>query len=104
MPNDKATEKQGTVSVRATVTRNGVVESSRDENTRIEVRPFITSTASVSVKYGATIPMADYASARVDVMITLPCYVEEVMEVYHDLRATVDKLVSAEMDKMQGGR
>ena len=37
---------------------------------KIRIRPFVTDTANVSVKFGTTIPLGDFQSARVDVMIS----------------------------------
>lgn len=34
--------------------------------------------ANVSIKKGLTINLGDYNSARIDVMVNLPCYVEEI--------------------------
>jgi hypothetical protein len=99
----QVSEKQGFVDVTSTILKGGKTVSERKQGGKIKVRPFVTETANVSVKYGATVPMGDYSSARIDVMISMPCYVEEAMDMYKDLRATVDALVSKEMDKLTGG-
>lgn len=94
----KVNEKQGFMEV-----TNTVLNKKRRKVSKIQVRPFATDTANVSVKYGATIPMGDFSSARVDVMISMPCYVEEIGAVYKELRDTVSGLVSKEMDIITGG-
>lgn len=68
---------------------------------KIKIRPFATATASVSIKYGLTIPTVQYGSARVDVMMSCPCYKEEMLEVYEQLRAMVEKLVVDEQEKFE---
>jgi hypothetical protein len=93
----KITEKEGWVEVSSTV-----IGAKKSTSKKIKVRPFVTDTANVSVKYGATIPTGDYASARFDVMISMPCYVEEVPAMYDRLRKMVDDKVSSEMDKITG--
>jgi len=93
----KIEEKQGYVEVSSTV-----IGAKKQSSNKIKVRPFITDTANVSVKYGATIPTGDYASARFDVMISMPCYIEEVPTMYEKLRKMVDDYVSMEMHKITG--
>lgn len=93
----KIEEKEGMVEVSTTV-----LNKKKRRVEKIKVRPFVTNTANVSVKYGLTIPMADFASARVDVMISMPCYVEEVGATYKELRETVQALVSREADIITG--
>lgn len=89
----------------------GFIEVSRtvlgkksDTVEKIQVRPFVTDTAYVSVKKGATIPTGDYASARVDVMIGMPCYIEEIGKVFQQVTQAVDKLVDREVAIIQGDK
>ena|SRR5210317_999800 len=65
-------------------------------NERIRIRPFISQPASISVKAGITINLGNYESARVDVMLTMPCYPEEVDQVYEDTKNWVDSRVDHE--------
>jgi hypothetical protein len=65
-------------------------------NERIRIRPFISAPASISVKAGITINLGNYESARVDVMLTMPCYPEEVDQVYEDTKNWVDSRVDHE--------
>lgn len=62
-------------------------------NERIRIRPFISQPASISVKAGITINLGNYESGRVDVMLTMPCYPEEVDETYEDVKQWVDARV-----------
>lgn len=59
-------------------------------NERIRIRPFISQPASISVKAGLTINLGNYESGRVDVMLTMPCYPEEVDETYEVVKQWVD--------------
>ena len=63
---------------------------------RIRIRPFISTPASISVKAGVTINLGNYESGRVDVMLTMPCYPEEVDETYETVKQWVDSRVDHE--------
>ena len=90
-----ATQKEAFIEVTATV-----LGQKKTDVKRIKIRPFVTDTANVGIKYGLTIPTGDYASARVDVMINCPCYVEEMVGVFNQVVALADKLVERETAKM----
>jgi hypothetical protein len=62
-------------------------------NERIRIRPFVSNPASISVKAGVTINLGNYESGRVDVMLTMPCYPEEIDGVYEDVKNWVDSRV-----------
>jgi hypothetical protein len=62
-------------------------------NERVRIRPFISVPASISVKAGVTINLGNYESGRVDVMLTMPCYPEEIDRVYEDVKSWVDSRV-----------
>lgn len=65
-------EEQGTVLVRRVAYG---AESERRDTLRVPV--FATDPARVRVAGGLTLNLGDYNSARVDVMVELPCYPEE---------------------------
>jgi Fe-S oxidoreductase len=57
------------------------------------------------VKYGVTIPLGgDYSFARVDVMLTCPCYKEEMGDVYKQVRKAVDKILDNEVKRLEEGQ
>lgn len=101
-PVRKVSEKEGLLTVTATVVRDGKVESTRERTEKIQIRPFVTDTANVSVKLGVTMNMGDYSSARADVMLSVPCYVEEMVSVYRQIREIASGLVSEEIDRLTG--
>ena len=70
-------------------------------NERIRIRPFISQPASISVKAGVTINLGNYESGRVDVMLTMPCYPEEIDGVYEDVKSWVDARVSHEKKEIE---
>lgn len=63
------------------------------EFTDLEVQTFEVEPAHVQAKYGLTINMKNYESARVDVSVTLPCYVEEVDPAFKKAFAIAEKYV-----------
>lgn len=94
----KVEEKEGLV----TVTRTYLGQK-HETRKRIKIRPFATDTANVSVKFGATISVGgpnSYEFARIDVGISMPSYVEEVLDVYQEVRDTVEDLVDKEVAKV----
>ena len=72
-----------------------------EEREHIEIRPFATTPAIVSVKLGRTINLGNYESARVDVGIEIPCYREEVMRIYPAAFNHVAEVIGAEVQKIQ---
>ena len=96
---DKKSIAQKEAFVQVTQTRLG---KQKEKLKKIKIRPFVTDTANVSVKFGATIPTGDYQSVRVDVMISCPCYKEEVVDVFYNVRDLCDKLVEGEVSRLTG--
>ena len=58
---------------------------------KIKIRPFLTSTATVGVSFGATIPTVNYANAKFNVFASMPCYIEEMPERLNELQNFVEK-------------
>ena len=55
------------------------VDGEEEHETEIgEPEVFKTEVARVGVTYGATVNMGNYNSARVDVHVSVPCYVEDL--------------------------
>lgn len=91
----KIEAKEGFVTVTSTV-----LGSSKTQSKKIKIRPFIGPTATVSCKFGATIPAGDWRSIRVDVMLSVPCYVEEIVDVFEQLKSLTDRLVDTEVKRL----
>lgn len=68
---------------------------------KVYVPLFGTQSARVRVSAGATRNLGDYNSARVDVMIELPCYPEEseMRRAYEFASTMLDELVPIELEK-----
>lgn len=89
--------KQGTVSVTTTV-----LGGQKVEHKRIKVRPFVTDTATMGVRLGSTIPTGDYASARIDVSVFLPCYVEEALGTLDQCYQVAEKFLVSKLKEVKG--
>lgn len=80
--------------------RKTILGKEQVDTGRIRIRPFVTTPANVSVKAGATVNLGNYESARVDVMLSVPCYIEEIDEVYEQTKDWVDRMVKKEYDEL----
>lgn len=80
--------------------KDGQVVGEPKKSQEIEVMPFATATAHVSV--GQKLKKSDdnYGSTEVSVMVTVPCYTEEVVDVYEQTSELVEKLLSKEAEEM----
>lgn len=84
-----------------TVTASGVgVDEDRREV--LQVRKFETEPAYVRVSSGVTKSTGSYESLRVDVAISVPCYVEEVPAVFTRLEAEVAEYLDTALDNYLG--
>jgi predicted RNA-binding protein YlqC (UPF0109 family) len=70
-------------------------------NERVRIRPFVSNPANISVKAGITINLGNYESGRVDVMLSMPCYPEEVDTTYEDVKGWVDSRVEHEKTEIE---
>ena len=89
-------QKEATIEVTQTVL--GQVRTTLKK--KIKIRPFVTATATVGVKYGATVNTGNYENVKVDVFISAPAYVEEIVSVFNQCCALGDKLMARETDKI----
>jgi len=70
----------------------------------LEVKSFVTAPATVTAGFGLTIPLAPYASGRIYVQVTLPCYKEELDATLLVAKGMVEKEVSVEAEKIYAKR
>jgi len=54
----------------------------KDERTVLEVTPFAVEPAYIRVNAGTTKSLGPYESLRLDVSLSVPCYVEEIATVF----------------------
>lgn len=92
--------KTGTLSVTTNKTQIGTVKEDSEEREQIEVSRFVTDTAFVTFACGVTRNMGNYESLRMEVRVTLPCYVEEIDEVYLKAKEWVDERLNKELGEL----
>jgi len=71
------------------------------EEAEISVRKFKTNPATVSVKAGCTVNLKQYESARIDIMVSVPCYIEEIEETFQAVKKFVDDKMSVEYSELR---
>lgn len=91
------------ITVKTSVVRGseqyGVPEKSRT----IQIMPFEAEPAYVSVKNGFTKNMGNYESARVEVMVSFPCYPEDIVDTYKDVKKIVNGIMGDELKELLNG-
>lgn len=94
--------KKGTLSVTVNKTQIGTVKEDSEEREQIEISRFITDPAFVTFACGTTKNMGNYESLRIEVRVTLPCYVEEIDRIYLKAKQWVDDRLDAELRELAG--
>ncbi len=69
----------------------------------VEVSKFETQPALIQRGYGLTLNQGNYESARVDVSLTLPCYVEDLEHADEYARKFVEERIQKEVASVRGG-
>ena len=77
--------------------KSGDVVSETEKETKIEVTPFDGEVARVGLDGAMTINVGNYQSVKIGVFLSVPCYVEEVPEVFEAVKATVEKRMAEEV-------
>lgn len=77
----------------------GIAEEKRKV---LEVRKFETEPAFVRVNAGTTINLGNYESLRIDVSLSVPCYVEEIEKVQKRVASLVADMLSEEKEAYTG--
>ena len=80
------------------VTRT-VLGQEKMEEKYLEIRPFATTPAQVTVAGSRTVNLGNYESAKIHVAVTMPCYKEEVREVLDSVTRFVDEELSRRLDE-----
>lgn len=84
------------------VTASGFGIDTKERRDVIDVSQFATEPAYIRVSAGVTKKLADYESLRVDVALSVPCYVEEMDSMYDKVAAKVSDLLTAEVEAYLG--
>lgn len=92
----KAVGKEGTILVSKTI-----LGQTTQKEEKIEIRPFLTDTASMSMSLGRTKNIGNYENVKVSVMVTAPCYKEEMIQVFKQVEALTKKLINEQLEKLE---
>lgn len=95
----KVSQKEAFVEVNSTV-----LGKKQTEVRKIAIRPFLTATASVGIKYGTTFQAGDGNYVKIDVFLNCPCYKEEMLEVFQQVQEIADQLLTIEVNRVKGGK
>lgn len=78
-PKAAATKAEGaTITTTITILENGQIKGEPVETREIEVKKFLTDTAKASAGFSFSKNLGNYEAAKFNVMVTMPCYVEEI--------------------------
>lgn len=100
MAQSKKKEEVKGVEGKLSVTRS-MYSNEESEDQIISITPFKSEPAYVSVKAGFTLNLGNYESGRVDVMVSMPCYPEEIDSVYPTIKEWVDTRLADEYKEMK---
>lgn len=102
-PDQERLDYKGTVTVTSSLTERGVLIGEEEvEQDFIEVSPFMVEPAKVRVCKGLTLNLGNYQSARVDVDIMRPVYVEEIGPGLDNINRLVEARLAMEVDSIMG--
>lgn len=102
---EKVKVKSGYMKVHRTYTKSGeIVKEVDGDSELIEVPTLTGPTATVSADMGATINLGDYNSAKINVFISVPCYVTEIDNAFLFARNKADELLKKEISSIKGSR
>lgn len=100
----KAEIRHTTIRVKRTLKIGGQKVYEKDTEDHLDTRVFEGHPATVAVGKGGTVATADYESGRADVHISVPCYIEEVQEVFRALSSWVSREVEDELNALRDYR
>ena len=94
----KETVKSATATITKVYGKIGLPVTKDEE---IAVRTFVTNPAMVEIGYGLTLNIGNYESARIDVRIALPCYVEETDQAFAFAKKWTEERIQTEVKEIR---
>ena len=94
----KETVKSMTATVTTVYGKIGLPVTKDEE---IAVRTFVTNPAMVEIGYGLTLNIGNYESARIDVRVSLPCYVEETDQAFAFAKKWTEERIQTEVKEIR---
>jgi hypothetical protein len=93
----KVEKQEGTVTVSKTI-----LKQTTQKQEKIEIRPFVTdATASVGIRLDRTLNIGNFESIKLGVSLTVPCYMEEVVDVFHQTIKLTKELMEEQLEKLE---
>jgi len=77
-------------------------KSKNQKEVKLKVQTFDTEVAHVTARYGLTLNLGNFESARCDCYVTLPCYVEEMGGALKEAWEIAEKEVQAQVECIRG--
>lgn len=81
------------------VNRTSLFKNIRKE--RIKTIEFKTNPMYISLKLGKTIAQPANSWAKAEVMLSMPCYVDELADVYNEVKTKVVELLQEQVDDIE---
>lgn len=78
-----------------------VLGTAKTTQEKINIRPFVTTTARVGVKLGRVKSLGNYENIKFEVFISAPAYVEEIVDVYKQVKEMAVSLIDQEMSELE---
>lgn len=82
---------EGTIEVTKTM-----LGHTTNKTEKIAIRPFVTDTAHVGIKYTFRAP---YGAFGIDVSISAPCYKEEMVDTYKQVKQMASDIMAKELEE-----
>jgi hypothetical protein len=95
---------KATLWVSRSIRQHGTEVASEGEEQLIEVQKFLVEPAYVKIEKGLTLNRGNYEFVRVDVGLTLPCYVEEVDGAMEQCNRVVEARLMREYEEVDQWR
>lgn len=92
--------KTGSLVVTVKRTQAGSVLEDTEKRESIEITTFVTNPAYVTFACSTTKNMGNYESLRMEVRVSLPCYIEEIDEMYNTAKDWVDTRLDKELSEL----
>lgn len=71
-----------------------------DEESFIDIRPFVTVPAQVTFMAARTLNLGNYESAKVSVSVTMPCYREEIFDALKRVETICETFLSEKVSEI----
>ena len=95
---------KATLMVQRSIRQHGQTVVEDAEENLIEVQKFLVEPAYVKIEKGTTMNKGNYEFVRIDVGLTLPCYVEEIPAAVEQVNRIVETRLSREIEEVDEWR